>query len=195
MKMASIKNLILADLTASGLKHVPSNYIRPMSDRPNLDDFQLSDDSISLIDLQHLHGPNHGLLIDSIGKACLRDGFFQGFFLSVKNHGMSEEMINSIMNTARDFFNLPESERLKSYSDDPTKTTRLSTSFNVKAEKVTNWRDFLRLHCYPLEDYIHEWHSNPPQFSEGVRNGINSNPFMISENLQSRDMILKKNGD
>ncbi|XP_065858439.1 probable 2-oxoglutarate-dependent dioxygenase SLC1 isoform X2 [Euphorbia lathyris] len=118
-----------------------------------------------------------------------------GRYGQVKNHGMSEEMINSIMNTARDFFNLPESERLKSYSDDPTKTTRLSTSFNVKAEKVTNWRDFLRLHCYPLEDYIHEWHSNPPQFSEGVRNGINSNPFMISENLQSRDMILKKNGD
>ncbi|XP_065858420.1 protein DMR6-LIKE OXYGENASE 2-like [Euphorbia lathyris] len=161
--MASTKNLLLSDLASSGLTHVPSNYIRPISDRPNLDDVQLSDDSISLIDLQHLHGPDHGLLVDSIGKACLHDGFFQ-----VKNHGISEEMINSIMNTARDFFNLPESERLKSYSDDPTKTTRLSTSFNVKTEKVANWRDFLRLHCYPLEDYIHEWPSNPPQFRKTV---------------------------
>ena len=68
------------------------------------------------------------------------------------------------MNIAREFFRLPESERMKSYSDDPTKTTRLSTSFNVKTEKVSNWRDFLRLHCHPLKDYVNEWPSNPPSF-------------------------------
>jgi isopenicillin N synthase-like dioxygenase len=82
----------------------------------------------------------------------------------VKNHGVPETLINKIMRTSRDFFKLPESERLKNYSDDPSKTTRLSTSFNVKTEKVSNWRDFLRLHCYPLEDYVHEWPSNPPSF-------------------------------
>ncbi|KAK9990035.1 hypothetical protein SO802_025020 [Lithocarpus litseifolius] len=57
---------------------------------------------------------------------------------------------------------------MKSYSNDPTKTTRLSTSFNVKTEKVSNWRDFLRLHCYPLEDYVNKWPSNPPSFREDV---------------------------
>lgn len=82
----------------------------------------------------------------------------------IKNHGVPESLINKITRTSRDFFKLPESERLKNYSDDPTKTTRLSTSFNVKTEKVSNWRDFLRLHCYPLEDYVHEWPSNPPSF-------------------------------
>ncbi|OVA19915.1 Oxoglutarate/iron-dependent dioxygenase [Macleaya cordata] len=73
-----------------------------------------------------------------------------------------------MLRIAKEFFRLPESERLKSYSDDPTKTTRLSTSFNVKTEKVANWRDFLRLHCYPLEDYVHEWPTNPPSFRDDV---------------------------
>ncbi|PKI38503.1 hypothetical protein CRG98_041105 [Punica granatum] len=73
-----------------------------------------------------------------------------------------------MMAIAREFFRLPESERLKNYSDDPTKTTRLSTSFNVRTEKVSNWRDFLRLHCYPLEQYLEEWPTNPPSFREEV---------------------------
>ncbi|KAI3694920.1 hypothetical protein L1987_77904 [Smallanthus sonchifolius] len=73
-----------------------------------------------------------------------------------------------MMQIAREFFNLPEEERLKSYSDDPSKTTRLSTSFNIRTEKVANWRDFLRLHCYPLEDYVHEWPTNPAYFRDHV---------------------------
>ena len=82
----------------------------------------------------------------------------------VKNHGIPEEMISNVLDIARQFFKLPESERLKNYSDDPTKTTRLSTSFNIKTEQFSSWRDFLRFHCHPLEDYVHEWPSNPPSF-------------------------------
>ncbi|KAL0006500.1 hypothetical protein SO802_014061 [Lithocarpus litseifolius] len=124
--------VLLTDL-ASSVNHVPSNYIRPISDRPNLFDVQPSDASIPHIDLQGLHGPDHSIDIKQIGQACQQDGF-------------------------------PESERMKSYSDEPTKTTRLSTSFNVKTEKVSNWRDFLRLHCCTLEEYVNEWPSNPPSF-------------------------------
>ncbi|CAN6480539.1 unnamed protein product [Victoria cruziana] len=71
-----------------------------------------------------------------------------------------------MMEISRNFFRLPESERLKNYSEDPTKTVRLSTSFNVKKEKVSNWRDYLRLHCYPLEDYVQDWPSQPSNFRE-----------------------------
>lgn len=150
---------LLADLSSLGVKNVPSSYIRPISDRPNLSDVEMSDAAIPLIDLQGLYGPNHSLVIAQIGRACQFDGFFQ-----VKNHGIPEDVIDTILHTGTDFFKLPESERLKSYSDDPAKTTRLSTSFNVKTEKFSNWRDFLRLHCYPVEDYIQEWPSNPPSF-------------------------------
>ncbi|CAK7323831.1 unnamed protein product [Dovyalis caffra] len=163
--MAPTANLLLADLASSGVKQIPSKYIRPISDRPNLSDLQISDGStIPLIDLLGLNGPNHSLIIKQIAQACKNDGFFQ-----VENHGIPEEMINNVLNMARKFFELPESERLKYYSDDPTKTTRLSTSFNVKTEQVSSWRDFLRLHCYPLDqDYIREWPSNPPSFRNDV---------------------------
>ncbi|KAE8663295.1 Caffeic acid 3-O-methyltransferase 1 [Hibiscus syriacus] len=55
------------------------------------------------------------------------------------------------------------------YSDDPSVENRLSTSFNVKTEKVANWRDFLRVHCYTIEDHVKQWPSNPPSFSVEIR--------------------------
>ncbi|KAK9275208.1 hypothetical protein L1049_022470 [Liquidambar formosana] len=161
--MATPAKLLLTDL-ASSVSHVPSNYIRPIYDRPNLSDVvQISDASIPLIDLQGLHGPRHSHIIKQTAQACQHHGFFQ-----VKNHGIPEQVINNMLRIAREFFRLPESERLKNYSDDPSKTMRLSTSFNVKTEKVANWRDFLRLHCFPLEDYVHQWPTNPPSLREEV---------------------------
>ena len=58
--------------------------------------------------------------------------------VKVKNHGVSKEVIDKMLHVSKDFFHLPESERLTSYSDDPMKTTRLSTSFNVKTGNVSN---------------------------------------------------------
>ncbi|KAI8546100.1 hypothetical protein RHMOL_Rhmol07G0090000 [Rhododendron molle] len=157
-------NLLLTDLVSS-VNHVPSYYIWPISDRPNLTEVEKSEGSnlIPVIDLQGLYGLDHSHVIAKIGLACQHHGFFQ-----VKNHGVPETMIENVQRIAREFFRLPESERLKNYSDDPSKTTRLSTSFNVKTEKVSNWRDFLRLHCYPLQNYVHDWPTNPPSFREEV---------------------------
>ena len=75
--MATTKKLLLADL-ASEAKCVPSNYVRPLSDRPNLAAVETSAaHSIPLIDLQDLYGPNHSQVIHQIGQACQVDGFFQ----------------------------------------------------------------------------------------------------------------------
>ncbi|XP_020085191.1 protein DMR6-LIKE OXYGENASE 1-like isoform X2 [Ananas comosus] len=154
--------LLLTDRAISSSNHVPSNYIRPVGDRPNLLDVE-SSTSIPLIDLHGLLGPARSHVIKEIGSACRTDGFFM-----VKNHGIPEEVVREMLRVAREFFHLPEAERLKCYSDDPSRTTRLSTSFNVRTEKVSNWRDFLRLHCYPLEDFIREWPCNPPDFKQVV---------------------------
>ncbi|OAY72243.1 Naringenin,2-oxoglutarate 3-dioxygenase [Ananas comosus] len=154
--------LLLTDRAISSSNHVPSNYIRPVGDRPNLLDVE-SSTSIPLIDLHGLLGPARSDVIKEIGSACRTDGFFM-----VKNHGIPEEVVREMLRVAREFFHLPEAERLKCYSDDPSRTTRLSTSFNVRTEKVSNWRDFLRLHCYPLEDFIREWPCNPPDFKQVV---------------------------
>ncbi|KAK7349367.1 hypothetical protein VNO77_06682 [Canavalia gladiata] len=153
---------LLTDL-ASTVDRVPSNFIRPLGDRPNLLNLQSSAASIPIIDLQGLDASNRSEVIQNIAHACQNYGFFQ-----IVNHRVPEEVISKMVNVSKEFFRLPESERLKSYSDDPSKTTRLSTSFNVKTEKHANWRDFLRLHCHPLQDYIQEWPANPPSFREDV---------------------------
>lgn len=80
------------------------------------------------------------------------------------NHGVKKEIVENMQKVASEFFSLPVEEKLKLYSDDPSKTMRLSTSFNVKKETIHNWRDYLRLHCYPLDKYAPEWPSNPPSF-------------------------------
>ncbi|XVE73613.1 hypothetical protein DITRI_Ditri11bG0132900 [Diplodiscus trichospermus] len=157
--MATKMKPLLTDLVST-VSYVPPNYVRPESDRPNPNELTL-DHSIPLVDLQGLYGPIHSSVIQEIGEACQNYGFFQ-----VKNHGVSKEVIDKMLNVSREFFHLPASERLKNYSDDPMKTARLSTSFNVKTENISNWRDYLRLHCFPLEDHVHEWPTNPPSFRE-----------------------------
>lgn len=167
--METPHELMVADLAASQLQKLPSNYIRPLSERPDLSqvlhdyDTNSSHNNIPLIDLQNLCGPDRPNIVKQIGEACLNYGFFQ-----VKNHGISDTVVNNMLRVGREFFELPQSERLKNYSEDPSKTTRLSTSFNIKTEKVANWRDFLRLHCYPLQDFIHEWPTNPPSFRSSI---------------------------
>ncbi|KAL4565342.1 hypothetical protein LXL04_029433 [Taraxacum kok-saghyz] len=161
--MASItKSLMITDLVSSEkMEQLPSQYIRPLSQRPNLQD--VSHDSIPLIDLHDLHGPNRSHVVHEIGRACSEYGFFQ-----VKNHGVPDSTIANMMQIARDFFSLPEEERLKTYSDDPSKTTRLSTSFNIRTEKVASWRDYLRIHCYPVQDHINDWPTKPESFRDHV---------------------------
>uniref|UniRef100_A0A7N0TRM5 Fe2OG dioxygenase domain-containing protein n=2 Tax=Kalanchoe fedtschenkoi TaxID=63787 RepID=A0A7N0TRM5_KALFE len=154
----------VTDISASALHRLPSKYIRPSHERPAMSAVaEGSGSSIPLIDLAALHGPHRSNILRHIDLACRTHGFFQ-----VKNHGVPVRVMENMMRIAREFFRLPEDERMKMYSSDVSKTTRLSTSFNVNTEKVANWRDYLRLHCYPLQDYINEWPSNPPTFREEV---------------------------
>ncbi|XP_021725687.1 protein DOWNY MILDEW RESISTANCE 6 isoform X1 [Chenopodium quinoa] len=140
-------------------KNLPDNYVRPESQRPNLSQVSECED-VPVIDLG---SKDLSQILEQVSYACKYYGFFQ-----VINHGVSKEFAEEMQKVAKDFFNLPVEEKLKLYSDDPTKTMRLSTSFNVKKEEVHNWRDYLRLHCWPLEQYAPEWPSNPPSFKEIV---------------------------
>ncbi|XP_057807409.1 protein DOWNY MILDEW RESISTANCE 6-like [Salvia miltiorrhiza] len=138
---------------------LPSSYIRPESDRPKLS--EVTDcDHVPVIDLSC---EDRGLLVKQIGDACQEYGFFQ-----VINHAVPKELVDSMVKVAHEFFNLSVEEKMKLYSDDPSKPMRLSTSFNVRKETVHNWRDYFRLHCYPLEKYAPEWPSNPASFKDIV---------------------------
>ena len=86
------------------------------------------------------------------------------FARQVLNHGLPVELMQAAMAVGQDFFRLSPEEKAKLYSDDPAKKMRLSTSFNVRKETVHNWRDYLRLHCHPLEQFVPDWPANPPPF-------------------------------
>ncbi|OVA19910.1 Oxoglutarate/iron-dependent dioxygenase [Macleaya cordata] len=138
---------------------LPENYIRPVSERPRLSEV-ISCHDIPVIDLGCT---DRTKTIQLIHHACRTFGFFQ-----VINHGISVESTDRMFKIAEEFFHLPLDEKLKFYSDDPSKTMRLSTSFNVKKETVHNWRDYLRLHCHPLDKFVHDWPSVPPSFKDVV---------------------------
>ncbi|KAL3521721.1 hypothetical protein ACH5RR_019870 [Cinchona calisaya] len=150
-------------LISSGINYLtlPQSYVRPESERPRVS--EVSDcKKVPLIDLSC---GDRSLILGQIRDGCRNYGFFQ-----VINHGISKDVVEKMVKVANDFFSLPLEEKLKLYSDDPSKTMRLSTSFNVQKETVHNWRDYLRLHCYPLEQYVPEWPSNPSSFKEIVSN-------------------------
>ncbi|XP_051132874.1 flavanone 3-dioxygenase 2-like [Andrographis paniculata] len=146
-------------LSGNQFSKLPSSYIRRESDRPRLS--QVSDsNNIPLVDLSN---PHKTQIVEQIGHACREYGFFQ-----VVNHGVSRKLVDQVLNVAHEFFNLPVEEKLKLYSDDPSKTVRLSTSFNVNKENVHNWRDYLRIHCYPLDKFVPEWPNAPSSFKDTV---------------------------
>ncbi|XP_010251364.1 PREDICTED: protein DOWNY MILDEW RESISTANCE 6 [Nelumbo nucifera] len=138
---------------------LPENYVRPESERPRLSQVTNCPD-IPVVDLACV---DRCRISQQIGNACRCFGFFQ-----VINHGIPVESTMRMLEMAKEFFHMSVEEKMKYYSDDPSKTLRLSTSFNVKKETVRNWRDYLRLHCYPLDKYVHEWPSHPSSFKDVV---------------------------
>ncbi|XP_022890423.1 protein DOWNY MILDEW RESISTANCE 6-like isoform X1 [Olea europaea var. sylvestris] len=154
--------LLETKVVSNGIKYstLPTSYVRPVTERPKL--LEVTDcEKVPVIDLGC---EDESFIIQQIGDACRDYGFFQ----QVINHGVSEEIMEKMLNVADEFFTLPLEEKMKLYSEDPFKTVRLSTSSNVMKETVHNWRDYLRLHCYPLEKYASEWPSNPSTFKEIV---------------------------
>ncbi|CAL5343485.1 unnamed protein product [Camellia sinensis] len=125
---------------------LPESYVRPESDRPKLSEVE-DCQNVPIIDLGC---EDRSLIVHQTGQ--------------VINHGVSMEAVEKMQQVANEFFNLSVEEKMKLYSDDPSKTMRLSTSFNLKKEMVHNWRDYLRLHCNSLDQYVPEWPSNPPSF-------------------------------
>ncbi|XP_047089097.1 flavanone 3-dioxygenase 2-like [Lolium rigidum] len=145
-------------LISTSVHHkLPDSYVRNEAERPRLDEV-VADANIPVVDLAH---PDRATVVSQIGAACRSHGFFQ-----VLNHGLPVELMLAAMAVANDFFRLSPEEKAKLYSDDPAKKMRLSTSFNVRKETVHNWRDYLRLHCHPLEQFVPDWPANPPPFRD-----------------------------
>ncbi|KAG5602637.1 hypothetical protein H5410_034007 [Solanum commersonii] len=109
-----------------GFNHstLPESYVRPESQRPRMSEVVDRDDLVPVIDMSCT---DRNVIVHQIGEACRLYGFFQ-----VINHSVSKKVMDEMLGVAHEFFKLPVEEKMKLYSDDPSKTMRLSTSFNVK---------------------------------------------------------------
>jgi len=116
---------------------------------------------VPVVDLKDLHGPNRIRVVQQIRRACEEDGFFQ-----VINHGVHETVMKSMMEIAKEFFEMPVEDRAILYSEDTKQPVRVSTSVNICKEKVQHWRDYLRHPCHPLEEVKGSWPEKPAAYRE-----------------------------
>ncbi|GAU41919.1 hypothetical protein TSUD_25600 [Trifolium subterraneum] len=150
-------------LVDNGLHKVPKKYILPPSERPtiNNEDSNVAKQKLELpiIDFSDLNGPNRPQVLQSLANACELYGFFQ-----VVNHGITEDVINNMMDVSGRFFDLPIEERGKYMTSDMRAVVRYGTSFSQTKDKVFCWRDFLKLLCHPLPNYLPHWPDSPVDF-------------------------------
>ncbi|XP_022762406.1 protein DMR6-LIKE OXYGENASE 2-like [Durio zibethinus] len=157
-KITSVK--ALAELP--GLASIPTFYISNFAS-PHDHQIIFSDpdeDAIPVIDFSLL--TSNGLderfeIIQQLRKVCQDWGFFM-----VINHGVPESLMKAIIDASKGFFELTEDEKQEFEAKHVLDPIRCGTSFNVSADKVLFWRNFLKVFVHP------KFHSpsKPPSFSE-----------------------------
>lgn len=154
-------------LCENGIDKVPKKYIWPVSDRPNVNDGELNELkknlNLPIIDLAELQGSNRPQVLESLANACQQYGFFQ-----LVNHGIPSDVISSMIDVGKRFFELPMEERDKYMSSDMRSPVRYGTSFNQDKDSVFCWRDFLKLMCHPMLDVLPHWPSSPVDFRKSA---------------------------
>ncbi|KAH7855105.1 hypothetical protein Vadar_021321 [Vaccinium darrowii] len=168
-------------LCETGIAKLPKKYILSEFDRPNLwkdgkpySKFNENDiHLLPVIDFSELQGSNRPHVLKFLANACEKYGFFQ-----LVNHGICSDVIRSMMDVSRRFFELPLEEREKYMSSDTYSPVRYGTSFNQTKDAVFCWRDFLKLMCHDhplLSDMLPHWPSSPSDFRELVASYANEN--------------------
>ncbi|GLJ42647.1 hypothetical protein SUGI_0883840 [Cryptomeria japonica] len=128
----------LKSLVDTGIKEIPDAYVRPENERPTAT--PVYTESIPVIDLHDLDGPNRQDTVSAITKSCEEWGFFQ-----VVNHGIPERVMEKMVEAHHRFFEQPEEEKAKYKAEGPQKPVIYGTSFTAKDERILEWRDFLLL--------------------------------------------------
>ncbi|KAM7526369.1 hypothetical protein LguiA_016271 [Lonicera macranthoides] len=143
---------------------IPQKYLRSEEERAkDIVDISLKYSSqIPVLDLSLLSNGDK-LELEKLDKACEEWGFFQ-----VINHGITEEVLQSIHNGAAEFFKLPVEEKRK-YPYDPTTLQGYGIHYTVSSDQVLDWSDSIMFRVCPSHLRKPElWPATPPSFKEAV---------------------------
>ncbi|KAL1819967.1 hypothetical protein ACET3Z_014836 [Daucus carota] len=139
--------------------HVPECYTISTSQRPGLNP---ETGIVPVVDWAALSSPDRRSdAINEIKNACSRSGCFQ-----IINHGISQSVLDGALETAFNFFKLPTKEKAKFMSNDVHKPVRYGTSLKDGQDKLQYWRVFLKHYANPLNQWIQQWPTNPPEYRE-----------------------------
>ncbi|CDO97408.1 unnamed protein product [Coffea canephora] len=142
--MASVKALV----QSQDLKSLPSDYAHFKDSQKSI--VAGPEVSLPVIDFSLLSSTNpdeRAKVIEDLGKACEEWGFFM-----VVNHGIPENLINSLFNVCNEFFDMPEEEKLKFETTNPLYPVMVrsgSTIHDKSNQTVLFWRDYLRFFVHP----------------------------------------------
>lgn len=96
---------------------------------------------------------------------CSEKCLIQLLIYQVKNHGISEKILSNVMGTAREFFHLPEEEKMQLHSPgDFTSPVRFAPGIKDDDQIIVVSRESLKFLSDPLENYVNLWPTNPSSF-------------------------------
>ncbi|GMI84685.1 Jasmonic Acid Oxidase 3, JASMONATE-INDUCED OXYGENASE3, jasmonate-regulated gene 21 [Hibiscus trionum] len=136
-------------LSESGIRAIPSQYIKPLTERPVFEPGSLVHQHVDIpvIDLHNLFCKDPTLHLDTLSRisaACREWGFFQAV-----NHGVSHELMRRAREVWRDFFNLPL-EVKQEYANTPITYEGYGSRLGVEKGAILDWSDYFFLHYLPV---------------------------------------------
>ncbi|GAB4838418.1 hypothetical protein Ancab_027953 [Ancistrocladus abbreviatus] len=148
VKVSSIRELAESPTLTS----IPTAYTYSTNPTEILD--SSPDDSIPVIDFSLLTSgtpDQRSKAIQDLAKACEEWGFFM-----VVNHGVPEGLMKAILDKCKEFFDLTTEEKREFEGKNVLDPIRCGTSFNLSAENVHFWRDFLKVIVHPQFNFPHK---------------------------------------
>ncbi|MBA0641193.1 hypothetical protein Goklo_025769 [Gossypium klotzschianum] len=154
---SSLFNFVVRDgngvkgIVDSGISKVPRPYIQPPAEQINKKN--ASKCEIPPIDLSKLDGPEHDEVANQIVRAAETLGFFQ-----VVNHGVPIQLLDTLKQTAHNFFGLP-AERKAVYRKEvsPSPLVKYGTSFVPEKEKALEWKDYISMAYTNENEALQQW--------------------------------------
>ncbi|KAF2288526.1 hypothetical protein GH714_008189 [Hevea brasiliensis] len=141
-------------LSESGISQIPLRYVKPPSHRPSVKDNNVSSScstqtevDIPVIDFGNAFSDNQTLRLEtlkSISLACRKGGFFQ-----IVNHGVRPQLLKSVREVWREFFNQPL-EVKQEYANSPATYEGYGSRLGVEKGATLDWSDYFFLHYMPV---------------------------------------------
>lgn len=141
---------------------ITSKFILPDEKRPNLNKISRLD-SIPIVDMNM----DNEALVQGIAKACEEFGFFQ-----LKNHGISIELCNNVLDVITRLFHLPHEEKAHlvttSHMEDG-KIFKYYIKDDKSGVKIPMWAETFFHNWHPVDDsFTLNLPDNPPRYREIV---------------------------